>query len=350
MEQIEQIEQIKQIKQIETDEIKISSQAAHKQIENILGSGTAIHSMLDLAKRYAQLNCPVLLEGETGSGKREVVLYMHSIGPRSGKKLVTIDCAAIPLSIIESELFGHKKGAFTDARTNRIGQIEAANGSTLFLDNIDCLPISLQQNLLRVIEEQVFTRVGDHIPIKVDIRIIAAGNRNFKQLIETNLFRKDLYFRFYKTIKVPNLTVRKDDMDFFMDKFLKEYANELGKKGVRIGAEAKKLIKNHPWAGNIRQLMHFMHQLVVRVDQVENTKCIIPTELVKTCLDEEMVLDEYKTIPDNGNDFTLETALNQARKNAIDRALEKTNGNNEDASALLGITRDTFFRLKKLTI
>jgi len=316
-------------------------QAARKQIEGIMGKGKAIRNMFDLVELYAEQNCPILFEGETGVGKKEIVAYLHSISPRGDKEMVTIDCGTLSESLIEAELFGCKKGAYTGADRDRIGKFEAANGSTLFLDNINCLSLSMQHKFLNVIEDQEFRRVGDNTLIKVDVRIIAAGNEIFKDLIEENRFREDLYYRFVEKIKIPNLTVRQEDMDFFIDKFVKEKAIELGKKGVSIDAEAKKLLKNHSWQGNVRQFENFIHHIVTCVKQVENSKnYIIDEELVKTCLAEELVIEKHKAIFDN--DFTMETA----KKRAMERALEETDGNVQEAIALLQISNKTYYNLK----
>ena len=322
-------------------------QTAREQIEGIMGKGNAIRSLFNLVELYAKQDCPILFEGETGVGKKEIVNYLHAISPRSRKKLVTIDCGTLSESLIEPELFGCKKGAYTDAKTDRIGQIETANGSTLFLDNINYLPTSMQHKLLHVIEDQRFTKVGDNKPTEIDVRIVAAGNGDFKDLIEKNRFLINLSERFVEIIKVPNLTVRKDDMDFFIDKFLKEKAKELGKKGLRTDAKTRNLIKEHTWKNNVRQLKNFIHRIVTRVEDRENTKSqIIPFELVKACLADEMVTGKQKEEAFD-NDFTMETALNKARKKAIERALERSLGNNEEAIALLGIARDTYFKWKK---
>jgi transcriptional regulator with PAS, ATPase and Fis domain len=251
-------------------------------------------------------------------------------------------------SIIETELFGCKKGAYTDAKTDRVGKIEIANGGTLFLDNINLLPVSMQQKLLNVIEDQIFTIVGDNKPTKINVRIVAAGNEVFTDLVEKNDFRRDLYERFVETIKVPSLTVRKEDMDFFISRFIKEKAHELGKIGIRIDAKTKKLIKDHNWEGNVRQLKNFIHRIVTRVKKAEGAEIhTISFELVKACLADELVIGKHKTAPEN--DYTMETALNIAKRNAIERALKKAGGNIEQAVVLLGTTHRTYQNWNKKT-
>lgn len=319
--------------------------AARRRIESIMGKGKVIRDVIQLVEEYVRQDTPLLFEGETGVGKKEIITYLHAVSPRGGKELITVDCGTIPESLIESELFGVKKGAYTDAKEDRIGKIEIANGSTLFLDEINSLSKAMQSKLLTLIQEKKITRVGDNKPIKVDVRIIAAGNENFKDLVKYNRFREDLYQRFVEKIRVPTLKERREDMDFFIDKFLKEKSDELGRKEVRITNGARNLLKNYPWEGNIRQLMNFIHRLVTRVKWNEKAEMfIIQSALVKKCYESEMFTEEQT--PEN-NDFTMKTAVNTARKNAMERALRKTNGNNEKAIALLGMTRSSYYALKK---
>lgn len=328
-------------------EIRILREAARKRIEGIMGKGKVIRGVFDLVEQCAGQNYSLLLEGETGVGKKEIATYLHSISPRGGKDLVTIDCGTITKTLIESELFGCKKGAYTDAKTDRIGKIETANDSTLFLDNIHSLPLSAQDKLLQLIDEKEFTRVGESRSVKINVRIIAAGNANLRDSVRNGRFRRELYERFVERIKIPTLKERKEDLNFFIDKFIKEKANELGKKEVSIDEEAKKLLLNYTWEGNIRQLKHFIHRLIARVKREGKSKdYIISAELVKSCLAHELVIGNK--IPSIITDFSWETALNKARKSALERALEHSFGNNEEAIALLGITRGTYYKWKKI--
>jgi transcriptional regulator with PAS, ATPase and Fis domain len=321
-------------------------QFARRQIENIMGKGKVICKIFHFAEDYAEQDTPLLIEGETGVGKKEIATYLHSISPRRNKEFVTIDCGAISETLIEAELFGSKKGAYTDAKEDRKGKVEIANGSTLFLDEINSLPIHLQIKLLHLIQEKEITRVGDTKPIKVDVRIIAAGNENFVDLVQKKHFRLDLYERFVETIKVPSLKERKEDMDFFIDKFIEEISDKLGKKGVLINKEARSLLKNHHWEGNVRQLMNFIHRLITHVKKKDKAKnYIINPELLTKCrLNETLTKKEETTVK---NDFTMETALNSARKQAIEQALKEANGNNEKAIDLLKIPRSSYYEWKK---
>jgi len=313
---------------------------ARQQIEYVMGKGKVISEIFQEVEDYANQDCSLLFEGETGVGKKEIVTYLHSISLRKERKLVTVDCGTIHESLIEAELFGSKKGAYTDSKEDRTGKIEIANGGTLFLDEINSLPMALQSKLLRVIQEKEITRVGDNKPIKVDVRIIAAGNENFDNLVKKKCFRRDLYERFTDKIRIPTLRERKEDIDFFIDRFIEEKSNELGKKGVRIDKEARNLLKNYKWEGNVRQLMNFIQKLVTRVKQKEDTKIyIICQNLVMKCyLNEIQMYEDEPTY----NDYTWKTAYNIARKNAIERALKRANGNVKKAIELLGISLRTY--------
>jgi len=327
------------------DTYKTSKTYVRKEIERIMGKGKVISEIFAIVEDYAKQDCALLFEGETGVGKKEIVTYLHSISPRKEKKLVTVDCGTIPETLIESELFGCNKGAYTDAKEDRIGKIEIANGGTLFLDEINSLSKAMQVKLLHLIQEKEITRVGDNKPMKIDVRIVAAGNEYFKDLIKNKQFRRDLYERFVDRITIPTLAERKEDMDFFINRFIEEKATELGKKEVLIDKEARHLVKNYTWEGNIRQLMNFIYKLVIRVKYDDETKTyIIHSDLVKKCL-----LAEIKTSEDeaNDNDFTWKTAIKTAMKMAIKRALKMTNGNNEKARALLDISNTTYYDWKK---
>jgi len=328
-------------KDILREEVEILKLAARKRIENIMGKGKVISEVFDIIEEYAHQDCPLLFEGETGVGKKEIITYLHSISPRGKKELVTVDCGTIAESLIETELFGCKKGAYTDSKEDRTGKIEIANGSTLFLDEINSLSHAAQTKLLHLIQEKKITRVGDNKPIKVDVRIIAAGNESFKDLVKNKRFRRDLYERFTDKITIPALRERKEDIDFFIDRFIEEKSNALGKKNVGIDDEARNLLKNYKWEGNVRQLMNFIHKLVTRVKQNEETQtCIIRSNFVKKCYLSEIQTDDEDIIY---KDYTWKTAQIMAFK----RALERANGNDEKAIALLGISRGTYYKWKK---
>jgi transcriptional regulator with PAS, ATPase and Fis domain len=265
-----------QINQLELEAER--KRKARDQIESIMGKGKVITNILDDVEDYAQQDTPLLIEGETGVGKKEIVNYIHSISPRYKEKLVTVDCGTITDTLAESELFGNRKGAYTDAKEDRIGLIEAAKGGILFLDEINSLTKKIQSTILRLIEEKEFIRVGDTKPIKTNIRIIAAGNENFKDLVKNGLFRKDLFQRFVGKITIPTLKERQEDIDFFIDKFLKKESVKLNKAKIHIDKDVRYLLKNYQWGGNVRELMNVINTLVthVRLNEKNNTYIINP--------------------------------------------------------------------------
>ena len=220
----------KRMLESENEKYRILKRAARRRIESIMGKGKIMDDTFRVAEDYANHDCPLLLEGDTGVGKKEPVVYLHSIGMRGDKELFTVDCSSIAENLIETELFGCVKGAYTDAKEERTGKIEMANGSTLFLDEINSLSKASQTRLLRLIQENEITKVGGTKPIKVNVRIVAAGNENFVDLVNENRFRRDLYERFVETIRVPTLKERSEDFDFFIDRFIAENADQLNKK------------------------------------------------------------------------------------------------------------------------
>ena len=332
------------VKKTNINDVITSILNARKNIESIMGKGKVICEVFEIVEQYANQDCPLLFEGETGVGKKEIIKYLHSISPRAEKELITIDCSAFVETLIESELFGVRKGAYTDAKEDRKGRIEAANGSTLFIDEINSLPKHLLPKLLRVIQEKEITKVGDNKPIKIDVRIVAASNEKFQDLLKNKRFRRDLYERFVEVIKIPNLQDRKEDFDFFINKFIEEKTTELNKK-IRISSEAKKLLKSYTYEGNIRQFINVIHKLVTHAKQEKKGNIyIINSAMVKKCLSKEIITKKEDEFDD---DFTWETALNVARKNAIERALKEANGNNEKAIGLLHISRRTYYEWKK---
>lgn len=231
---------------------------------DIIGESDEIQRVKETIEKVAPTEARVLITGENGTGKELVARWLHELSPRSKSPVVEVNCAAIPSELIESELFGHEKGSFTSAVKQRIGKFEQANKGTLFLDEIGDMSLSAQAKVLRALQENKISRVGGDKEIKVDVRIIAATNKDLKQAIEEKKFREDLYHRISViVIKVPPLRERIDDIPLLTEKFLKDIAAEYGTKPKTISNDAIKLLQKHDWTGNIRELRNVIERLVI---------------------------------------------------------------------------------------
>jgi len=321
-------------------EAEIYKSVARKEIEEKMGKGKAISKVFDQIEKYAKTDAPILLEGETGTGKELIANYLWKNSSREEMRI--LNCGSLSAELADSELFGYKKGAFTGADSDKIGLVKATDKGILFLDEINSLPLEVQVKLLRVIEYGTFIRKGDTEETKVDVRIIAAGNKSFQDLIEKGEFRDDLYERFNRKIYIPTLKERIEDIDHFIDYFLLNESNKQSKK-VFISDEARKLLTKNEWERNVRQLKNTIANLVTEVELDKKSKTyIIQPELIKECLQEKG--KRKNDVPDN--DFSLQTAVDIATKKAILRALEKTSGHNEKAIELLIIARGTYYKEK----
>ncbi len=235
--------------------------------ENIVGSSPALREALDLARRVAPSRSTVLTTGETGTGKELLAGLIHACSPRAGQAFVKVNCAALPETLLESELFGHERGAFTGADRLRIGRFEQADGGTLLLDEVGDLSAATQVRLLRVLQEQEFHRVGGRDPIRTDVRIVAATNRNLEQEVEAGRFRKDLYFRLNVIrIHLPPLRERPEDLMALAEHFLAHFALELGRPGARFTQGARTRVASHAWPGNVRELRNAIERAVLLSD------------------------------------------------------------------------------------
>jgi len=231
---------------------------------DIVGESASIRDVKDMIDKVAPTDARVLVTGSNGTGKELVARWIHEKSARSKGSMIEVNCAAIPSELIESELFGHEKGAFTSAVKQRIGKFEQANGGTLFLDEIGDMSLSAQAKVLRALQENKITRVGGDKEIKVDVRIVAATNKDLKQEIAANKFREDLYHRLgVILIKVPALKDRKDDIPILVEKFLEDIANDYGTKPKPTTPEAIKLLQKSDWTGNIRELRNVVERLVI---------------------------------------------------------------------------------------
>lgn len=298
--------------------------------ETIIGKSKSFQTAIVMAKQVAPTDAIVLLTGETGTGKEVFAQSIHRASPRKGNAFVAINCATFGKNLLESELFGHEKGAFTGAVKAKKGLLEEADGGTLFLDEIGEMEIALQAKLLRVIETGEFIRVGDTKPRSVNIRIITATNRDLQKEIQKNLFREDLYYRIAVfIIKLPSLRERTSDIEDLSHSFLEFFANKMGRKVHIIQPEVLEVLKNHSWKGNIRELKNIIERAVILCNEDSITSKHLPVELVN---------------PTNGKNGTTIFALAQAEKVHIQKILQHTEGNKTRAAQLLEIALTTLYR------
>jgi formate hydrogenlyase transcriptional activator len=260
------LSEIKTLKdQLEAENIYFRQEIGMKhQFHYILGQSNAFKYVLFRAEQVAPMNTTVLILGETGTGKELIAAAIHNMSPRKDRPLITVNCAALPANLIESELFGREKGAFTGADTRQVGRFEIANGSTLCLDEIGELPLEVQAKLLRVIQHNEFERLGSPRTIKVDVRILATTNRNLEEEVRKGRFRQDLYYRLNVfPITVLPLRQRKEDIPMLVQAFAERYARKLGKQITSIPKETMKALQDYPWPGNVRELESVIERAVI---------------------------------------------------------------------------------------
>jgi len=306
--------------------------------EGVIGDSRQMRDIIERLKRIAPTNATLLIQGETGTGKELVAQAVHQNSPRKNKPFVALNCAALSENILESELFGHVKGAFTDASADRVGKFEYAHGGTLFLDEVGDMPMATQIKLLRVLENGEITRVGSNDPIKVNVRILSATNRNLEDVIEAGTFRSDLYHRLkVVTIRLPNLRERSQDIPMLIDYFLKQFTARHGKRLRGMSAAARHRLLSFAWPGNVRQLRNVVESMVV-VDydgllDVDD----LPEELAG--------LPEPSTEPAECSLVGLVgRTLEEIEKLFITETLRVSGGNRELAASKLGIGERTLYR------
>jgi DNA-binding NtrC family response regulator len=328
--------------------------------DDIVGQSEAMQSVFKMVGRVAMSDAPVLVTGESGCGKELVARAIHTYSERSKKSLLAINCAAIPENLLESELFGHEKGAFTGAATQRIGRFEQCNGGTLFLDEIGEMPLAVQSKLLRVLQEGEFSRVGGNATIRSNVRIVAATNRNLEQSIAKKEFREDLYYRLNVVgIHLPPLRARTEDIPLLAEYFLSRIATQQHRPLLQLSSEAIKVMESYPWPGNVRELQNTLQRAVV----LATSDVILPKDLplgqvggveaggspvasVSALTVEEAAGALFDAFAREGGDREL---LPWVEEEFTRRAMELTGSNQVKASKLLGITRATLRkRLERL--
>ena len=299
---------------------------------NIIGSSTQLTNVLSLVKKVARTDANVLITGENGTGKELIAQEIHRLSDRSKEVLVSVDMGALSETLFESELFGHMKGSFTDARETRQGKFEVADKGTLFLDEIGNLSFHLQAKLLAVIENRQFSRIGSNQQIPTNIRLICATNRNLENMVKDGLFREDLLYRI-NTIQVelPPLRERGNDIFILAEFFLKKYAHKYNKPNLKINQQAHEKLLKYSWPGNIRELQHAIEKAVI----LSESSVIKPDDFLLRH-------------PGSLNNHSTFTTLEEMEKEMIQQALDKYNGNFTAAAEQLGITRQTLYnRFKK---
>ena len=289
-----------------------------------------MQAICESTRRAATTKASVLIQGESGTGKELIARYVHELSPRREKAFVRINCAALPETLLESELFGHEKGAFTGAVERRAGRFELADGGTLLLDEISEISPALQAKLLRVLEEEEFERVGGSTTIRVDVRVVATTNRDLQQAIEDGAFREDLYYRLNVIpVALPPLRERAGDVPYLVGHFLKEYAEQNRRHPPRVTEEAMRLLERYPWPGNVRELRNLMQRMVV--------------------LNGGDVLDMQDLPPEirgeapqrRAHVISVGHTIEEAERWLIMRTLQHTRGNRTEAANLLGVTTRT---------
>ena len=306
------------------------------QADEIIFGSDEMAKTMEIASMVATSDfSSLLITGESGSGKGMLSRAIHKMGSRSDKPLVVINCSALPANLIESELFGHKRGAFTDAKEDKVGLIELANGGTLFLDEIGDMDIKLQSKLLKAIEERSFRRIGCTKNIKVDIQIIAATNADIFNAINEGSFRLDLYYRLSVIpIELAPLRRRKGDIEVLCNHFIKMYSRKFAKKISGFTPEAMKALKNFSWPGNVRELSNVVERgcILTKEDVIDTNLLMLPKYGANLVLKgQESAANEVMT-------------LTQAEEKAIKVAIDKAEGNKNEAARLLGVHRTTLYK------
>jgi two-component system, NtrC family, response regulator AtoC len=336
--------------------------ASELPFAGVLGSSPAMRAVMEQVRQVAALDetPPVLITGETGTGKGLVARTLHTSGVRSGKPFIDVNCTALPANLMEAELFGYERGAFTDAKESKIGLFEAAERGFLFLDEVGDLEPSLQGKLLRAIEERMVRRVGGIRDRRIDVRILAATNRNLEREVQQGRFRSDLYFRLAVILlHLPPLRERGEDILILAEEFLRRFSTKYGKDARRLDPRAREVLLGYPWPGNVRELSHVIERAVLWSREATlNVEHLSLASPLRAEPDErELAAEPDRTakatdgtvpateLPLHGGDLT------QWERSMIEQALREAGGNQTKAAQRLGISRDTLrYRLKKFGI
>lgn len=329
-----------------TEEVdRLKSELGKKYgLANIIGESEVMFKLRTQIQQISESDATVLIQGESGTGKELIAKAIHYESKRKNKQLAILDCAAIPSNLIESEFFGYEKGAFTDAREQRTGKFEAANESTIFLDEIAELHIDAQSKLLRVLQEKEFMRVGGTHPVKVDVRIIAATNKNLEDNVKSGKFREDLFYRLdVLQIKVPPLRDHKEDIHLYARHFIAKHNESFGKNLKGITTDAVGFLQKHDWKGNIRELENAIQRAMLNAKeeliQIEDFVFLNDAGIKEINLENPLLI---------GLDAYLHNITEKIEREIIIKSLDETNGNRTLAADKLKISRKTLFNKMKL--
>jgi len=311
--------------------------ASPRRFEQIIGSSPALESVLEQVERVAPTDSTVLIQGETGTGKELIARAVHNLSARCGRPFIKLNCAAIPFDLLESELFGHERGAFTGAIAQKIGRFELADKGTLFLDEVGDIPPGLQPKLLRVLQEQEFERLGSTRTHQVDVRLVAATNRNLVDMVKRNEFRSDLYYRLNVfPVPLPPLRARREDIPALVEHFVEIYARRMSKQIDHISPQTMSELTSYEWPGNIRELQNFIERSVILTS---GNVLESPLASLRNAVEVESLGP---------------TTMEDAEREHIRKILEQTRwvvAGPNGAAARLGIKRSTlYFRMQKLGI
>jgi len=309
----------------------------NRQFDQIVGNSRPLEAVLEKVERVAPTTSTVLIQGETGTGKELIAKAIHNISPRYDRPFVKVNCAAIPLDLLESELFGHERGAFTGAIAQKIGRFELADKGTLFLDEVGDIPLPLQPKLLRVLQEQEFERLGSGRTHRVDVRVVAATHRDLEQMVKGNEFRSDLYYRLNVfPVLLPPLRARQEDIPKLVTHFVGFYGRQIGKRIEHIAEETMAALLSYPWPGNVRELQNLIERAVIL-----SCDGVLPNPLPSNHQETVTVVSNSTTLKEVGRALILQ-------------ALEAAGwmiGGPEGAAVKLGLKRTTLiYKMKKLGI
>jgi DNA-binding NtrC family response regulator len=301
-------------------------------ITQIIGQSSAMHQVFEIIRKVARTKSNVLITGKSGTGKELVARAIHSLGSKNSRRFIAVNCSAIPEGLIESELFGHKKGSFTSAIKDKKGLFESAQGGTLFLDEIGYMPLNCQVKLLRAVESRQITPVGSTEPVDIDLRLIAATNKDLFEEIKLGRFREDLYYRMNVVgIHIPLLRERKEDIPLLVEHFIKKYNTDMGKQCVGVSDHVMQFLMNYEWRGNIRELQNIIERAVIFAED----------DVIK--MSDIGSLGSTAMLPNEANE-NLQSAVKIYEREHICRVLNKYNWNKVEAAKALKVGLSSLYR------